>query len=98
MVEKTVHDQVQRGENSGAKRVQSLVAMIRETLQETTQTVSQQQLMRGIAKIFQCLQNTLAERTGFEPADQFPGHRFSKPTLSTTQPPLLSCYEITTYI
>ncbi len=33
-------------------------------------------------------QNTLAERTGFEPADQFPGHRFSKPALSTTQPPL----------
>ena len=29
-----------------------------------------------------------AERTGFEPADQFPGHRFSKPALSTTQPPL----------
>jgi hypothetical protein len=29
------------------------------------------------------------ERTGFEPADQFPSHRFSKPTLSTTQPPLL---------
>ena len=31
---------------------------------------------------------TKAERTGFEPADQFPGHRFSKPALSTTQPPL----------
>ena len=31
---------------------------------------------------------SLAERTGFEPADQFPGHRFSKPALSTTQPPL----------
>ena len=31
-----------------------------------------------------------AERTGFEPADQFPGHRFSKPALSTTQPPLQS--------
>ena len=29
-----------------------------------------------------------AERTGFEPADQLPGHRFSKPALSTTQPPL----------
>ena len=31
-----------------------------------------------------------AERTGFEPADRFPGHRFSKPALSTTQPPLRS--------
>jgi hypothetical protein len=31
------------------------------------------------------------ERTGFEPADQgIPGHRFSKPALSTTQPPLRS--------
>ena len=30
----------------------------------------------------------LAERTGFEPADQLPGHGFSKPALSTTQPPL----------
>ena len=30
----------------------------------------------------------VAERTGFEPADQFPGHGFSKPALSTTQPPL----------
>ncbi len=29
-----------------------------------------------------------AERTGFEPADQLPGHGFSKPALSTTQPPL----------
>ena len=29
-----------------------------------------------------------AERTGFEPADRLPGHRFSKPALSTTQPPL----------
>ncbi len=33
----------------------------------------------------------LAERTGFEPADRgIPGHRFSKPALSTTQPPLRS--------
>ena len=39
-----------------------------------------------------------AERTGFEPADQFPGHRFSKPTLSTTQPPLLTSYLLTSYI
>ena len=31
-----------------------------------------------------------AERTGFEPADQLPGHGFSKPALSTTQPPLRS--------
>ncbi len=30
----------------------------------------------------------LAERTGFEPADGLPHHRFSKPALSTTQPPL----------
>ena len=29
-----------------------------------------------------------AERTGFEPAVQLPGHGFSKPALSTTQPPL----------
>jgi len=27
------------------------------------------------------LRNDLAERTGFEPADQFPGHGFSKPAL-----------------
>jgi hypothetical protein len=33
----------------------------------------------------------LTERTGFEPADRgIPGHRFSKPALSTTQPPLQS--------
>ena len=31
----------------------------------------------------------LAERTGFEPADHLRGHGFSKPALSTTQPPLL---------
>ena len=37
----------------------------------------------------------LAERTGFEPADQFPGHRFSKPALSTTQPPLQKPYAAT---
>ena len=36
----------------------------------------------------QRLRKSSAERTGFEPADQFPGHRFSKPALSTTQPPL----------
>ncbi len=29
-----------------------------------------------------------AERTGFEPAGQFPTHRFSKPAPRTTQPPL----------
>ena len=29
-----------------------------------------------------------AEATGFEPADLLPGHRFSKPALSTTQPHL----------
>jgi hypothetical protein len=34
--------------------------------------------------------NSKAERTGFEPADQLPGHGFSKPALSTTQPPLRS--------
>ena len=34
------------------------------------------------------IKNDLTERTGFEPADQLPGHGFSKPALSTTQPPL----------
>lgn len=29
-----------------------------------------------------------AERTGFEPAEPFRAHRFSKPALSATQPPL----------
>src|SRR5947207_14530010 len=29
-----------------------------------------------------------AERTGFEPADPLRGHGFSKPALSTAQPPL----------
>src|SRR5262249_45619560 len=33
---------------------------------------------------------TGAERTGFEPADPLRGHGFSKPALSTAQPPLRS--------
>ena len=43
--------------------------------------------IRAIRNLLQ--QQHLAERTGFEPADQLPGHGFSKPALSTTQPPLL---------
>ena len=35
------------------------------------------------------------ERTGFEPADPLRDHGFSKPALSTTQPPLLSCIHCT---
>ncbi len=31
----------------------------------------------------------VAEREGFEPSEQFPVHRFSKPALSATQPSLL---------
>jgi hypothetical protein len=33
-----------------------------------------------------------ADRTGFAPAVQLPGHGFSKPALSTTQPPLQTLY------
>ena len=45
-------------------------------------------LCYNLQEACQSLQESLAERTGFEPADQFPGHGFSKPALSTTQPPL----------
>ena len=47
----------------------------------SSQAVVQQQLGKSQFK--------RAERTGFEPADHLRGHRFSKPALSTTQPPLL---------
>jgi hypothetical protein len=46
----------------------------------SSQTVAEQQLGKS--------RKERAERTGFEPADQLPGHGFSKPALSTTQPPL----------
>ena len=39
-----------------------------------------------------------AERTGFEPAEDLRPHGFSKPALSTTQPPLLNPYAARVYV
>ena len=52
------------------------------------QRVMEKRFMQPFAMSCENLRNNQAERTGFEPADQFPSHRFSKPALSTTQPPL----------
>ena len=49
--------------------------------QETTQAPGNQGLVLQCATVNQSLPESLAERTGFEPADQFPSHGFSKPAL-----------------
>ncbi len=51
-------------------------------------------IFKNLCRAFSCL----AERTGFEPAGQFPDHGFSKPALSTTQPPLRGGYCLTEYL
>jgi len=81
------------GDDSTQNQAQQPAGDSRKLWQETTQAHDNQGLVLQSATITHNLQNTSAERTGFEPADQFPGHRFSKPALSTTQPPLQNLAE-----
>jgi hypothetical protein len=63
----------------------------KSSLDKTWTTGVQEKEAGSQVLVFQALASRgsfQTERTGFEPADQFPGHRFSKPALSTTQPPL----------
>ena len=88
--QKAAHNPAHFGDDSAHNQAQQAAAGLCRGSQETTQAPDNQGLMLQSANACETLQESLAERTGFEPADQSPGHRFSKPALSTTQPPLQS--------
>ncbi len=85
---------IQGGAESGAQVAQNpaqhAAAAVAGTRKKRHNPLANQGVMRLCAMTGENVPDHPAERTGFEPADQFPGHGFSKPALSTTQPPLRS--------
>jgi integrase len=93
-----VQKAVQSDADSVQIQVQHTQAGTRTPPQETTQPLVIQGVVRFLSSRCKTVRESLAERTGFEPADQLPGHGFSKPAHSTTLPPLLKPSIVTTYV